>query len=211
MLAAMAKDEELSSAPEQAEVSATGPALKGKLLDSLLAGVSTLLNKTPAYRKLKPEQIAFAMWYAQPKKLRGSMDAFAERIGCDRTTLYNWMRIDAVMELRTKILKITLRQFTPEVLHNLALRAQAADSATGDIKLFLQYAEDFVEKAEIDTVHPPVVLGFPIKSKFVNPTDGKMPNKNASQISSQQMGVVLGKAKHGKPEKPKPKLPRKKT
>jgi hypothetical protein len=63
-----------------------------------------ILQKTKRYNSLKPEQIMFARFCAQPKKVRKSMEIFAHTIGVTRQTLHNWKRAPLVMELRNELI-----------------------------------------------------------------------------------------------------------
>ena len=62
-----------------------------------------ILRRTKRYNSLKPEQIMFARFCAQPRKLRKSMATFADKVGVTRQTLHNWKKASLVMELKNEL------------------------------------------------------------------------------------------------------------
>lgn len=149
------------------------PTVKQKVINTYQESVLTLLNINQDYQKLRPEQIAFAVWASQPKNERGRLGDFAKKIGVSRVTLWNWQKHDVIKQLRFEVMISSIQMSTTDVLYNLAERASNTDmsfNAAPYIKIYLQFIEGWRENEP--AVKPDIVVNFGFQpSKHIQPED----------------------------------------
>ena len=144
---------------------------KEKIIKSYTDRVLTLLNENEEYRKLKPEQIAFAVWYAEPKEARGSFTDFAKQISVSRETLWHWRQKPVIMDLRFQLASMLVKEFTPDILWNIARIAAGRIPGTNPVaaaKLYLQYVEEWNENKPEAKQYPIVRFGFSDDCPFID-------------------------------------------
>ena len=157
--------------------------------------IETLLNKNDEFKTLSAEQICYAVWSAQPKSERGTVEDFAKAIGVGRTTLWKWRHLEVIRNLRFEIAVDVYKERTPNVLDNLTSRAEDTDkdfNAAPYINTFLKFVENWTEGT--DPNQPDIIVNFGFNpSKHIQPEDAQAPKKSLSQMKGKEVGEILGK------------------
>lgn len=113
----------------------------------------TYQNEIPSYARVKkyPEYWRLVHWSATPSPLRkpATLADLAKELSLHATTLVRWERIPEFYgDVRSRI-KETLRNDMPDIMYTLRNKI-FKEGNSKEIKLFLQWADDFVEKTEIE-------------------------------------------------------------
>jgi hypothetical protein len=113
----------------------------------------TYEDSIPSYETVSkyPEYWKLVEWLATPTPARkpATLQLLAKELGLHFTTLSRWQRVEnCYRDIRERIKK-ELRSDLPNVLYALKNRIYK-DGSAKEIKLFLQWVDDFVEKHEVD-------------------------------------------------------------
>lgn len=113
----------------------------------------TYQDDIPSYQTVSKYQEYWRLinWFAMPSPLRkpGTLGELAKELSVHAVTLSRWQRVDGFYrDVRTKI-KEELRGELPDVLYSLRNKI-FKEGNSKEIKLFLQWVDDFVEKTEIE-------------------------------------------------------------
>ena len=113
----------------------------------------TYQNSLPHYDRIKiyPEYWQLVEYMATPTPMRkpGTLIELAKQLGVHNTTLSRWQNVpEFYRDVRSKI-KNVLRGELPDVFYALRNKIYK-DGSAKEIKLFLQWVDDFVEKTEIE-------------------------------------------------------------
>jgi len=138
----------------------------------------SLCQKKEAYKKLKPEQVAFVFMLLQPRDERLQVADMARQLSVEDRTLYRWQNDPVIIELRFDMMHLIFKKHTPDILENLADRAKSRDpesNAVPAVKLWLQYVEDWKETQKLESNQPVFSFGFP-PSQFIAPKKPKKKN-----------------------------------
>lgn len=166
-----------------------------KKLESYTNQILNLLESNEDYQSLKPEQICFAVWAAQPESERGTQYDFAKTVDVSPQTLCNWRHIPEIMSLRFDVMQNVLKEKTVDVLDNLTSRATNKDpefNAAPYINTFLKFIENWNEGVDVNMPDIEVRFGLP-PSQFIKPEDDQKAKTSLSQMKGKEVGAILGK------------------
>lgn len=115
--------------------------------------IQTYKSNIPTYDRVRnyAEYWRLVEWSAIPTPMRKpqKQDDLAKELGIHTTTLSRWKLIpEFYRDVRSKI-KASLRNELPDVFYALRNKIYK-DGDAREIKLFLQWVDDFIEKTEVE-------------------------------------------------------------
>lgn len=126
--------------------------------------------------KFTLEQENYIDWLAQPPsiKIPKTRTEYAEQVGRDRKTLYNWEQISGFDEERRNRIKRWQKESTPEIIERLKEKALSGDTTA--TRIWLEWVEGMDSKIRLEhTSKEPMII------KFVDYEEWKRLNSNENK------------------------------
>ena len=137
--------------------------------------ICSIVQKSPLYKNITPEEVAVALHFAIPRAERGTLTNLSQEWKVSQHTIHKYRMDATVLKLRFELMVRLMKDNTNDVL-DAVYKAATVKDEFGHYndraqKLWLQVIEEWTEKIKADTGEGITIIFGGGKSKFMKEPD----------------------------------------